>query len=222
MWKCAPRPGSIDGGANFFDGRDDVGVVQPSGQPDAAAIAESVDRPARFAAVYERHLASVAAYLTRRVGGELAEDLTAEVFVRAFRARGSYRPVHETARPWLFGIAANLVADHRRAERRRLKLIERLAAVAPRGPGTDTPGLSAELARSLLRLPAADRDALLLVAWGELSYEETATALGIPVGTVRSRIARARSRLASAVAVAERQTRSAGDPAPVTGRGANA
>jgi RNA polymerase sigma-70 factor (ECF subfamily) len=149
----------------------------------------------RFAIVYERHLDAVAAYLTRRVGGDLAEDLSAEVFVRAFRARASFRPVHDTARPWLFGIAGNLVVDHRRAERRRLLGLQRVARTCPEGVSPELAGISSELAQCLLALPAADRDTLLLVAWGELSYEETATALGVPIGTVRSRIARARRRL---------------------------
>ena len=175
--------------------------------------------PARFAALYDRYLEAVALYLARRVGGELAEDLAAEVFVRAFRARASYRPVHETARPWLFGIAAHLVADHRRAERRRLKLLQRIAATPTAGRGPEVPGLSAELVHCLLGLPAADRDALLLVAWGELSYEETATALGVPVGTVRSRIARARRRLGVAIGAPGAQP--SGDRSATAGGGAH-
>jgi RNA polymerase sigma factor (sigma-70 family) len=205
--------------ANFLGSGDDVEAVQASQEPDATVLAESVGAPARFAAVYERHLDAVALYLIRRVGGGLAEDLAAEVFVRAFRARASYRPMHETARPWLFGIAANLVADHRRAERRRLRLLQRIAATAPSGTGSETPGLSADLVRCLLALPSADRDALLLVAWGELSYEETATALGVPVGTVRSRIARARSRLTEAIG--ERDANPGGERSAAAGGGAH-
>jgi RNA polymerase sigma factor (sigma-70 family) len=164
-------------------------------ESDVVAIAGSVADPAQFATVYERHLDAVAAYLTRRVGGELAEDLAAEVFVRAFRARASFRPDHDTARPWLFGIAGNLVVDHRRAERRRLRGLQRIAADRPPGVGPELAGISQELSRSLLALTAADRDTLLLVVWGELSYEEAAIALTVPIGTVRSRIARARRRL---------------------------
>ena len=181
--------------ANFSVAPNVVGVVDGSVESDAVAIAASVADAARFATVYERHLDAVAAYLTRRVGGELAEDLSAEVFVRAFRARASFRPDHDTARPWLFGIAGNLVVDHRRAERRRLLGLQRLASAGPEGVAPELAGLSSELARCLLALRAADRDTLLLVVWGELSYEETATALGVPIGTVRSRIARARRRL---------------------------
>jgi RNA polymerase sigma-70 factor (ECF subfamily) len=89
-------------------------------ETDAAILAASAAEPALFSALYERHLAVIAGYLARRVGSELAEDRTAEVFIRAFRARGRYQPDHDSALPWLFGIAGNLIADNRRAERRRL------------------------------------------------------------------------------------------------------
>jgi RNA polymerase sigma factor (sigma-70 family) len=164
-------------------------------QSDAAVVGESLERPAAFSALYERHLDTVARYVARRVGASLAEDLTAEVFVRAFRARMHYRPERATALPWLLGIAGHVVADNRRAERRRLAALEQLAAdaalAAPRGDNQ----LSAGLVRRLRALPSRDRDALLLVVWGELSYEEAAEALEVPIGTVRSRIARARGRL---------------------------
>ena len=169
-------------------------------ESDAAVIAASVANPGRFAALWERHLDAVAAYLTRRVGGELAEDLSAEVFVRAFRARSAFRPEHSSARPWLFGIAGNLVVDHRRAERRRLLVLQRIAPHQPAHATPELVGISSDLGRCLLALPAADRDALLLVVWGELSYDEAATALGVPIGTVRSRISRARRRLSAELA----------------------
>ena len=164
---------------------------------DADVLRQSLAEPATFAALYERHLRAVSIYLIRRVGNGIAEDLTAEVFVRAFRARSRYDVQHETALPWLLGIANNLVADHRRAERRRLAAVERLARTTPSfSPEHLECELDAELARALRRLPAVDRDTLLLAVWGELSYEEVAVALGVPVGTVRSRISRARERLA--------------------------
>jgi RNA polymerase sigma-70 factor (ECF subfamily) len=164
---------------------------------DAEALRRSLDEPSIFAVVYERHIARVLAYLRRRVGAELAEDLTAEVFVRAFRGRSTYGVQHDTALPWLLGIASNLIGDHRRAERRRLGVVAALARQAAGGEKSvaEPSGLSGEVAQALKRLPGTDRDTLLLVVWGELSYEETARALGIPIGTVRSRIARARRRL---------------------------
>jgi RNA polymerase sigma-70 factor (ECF subfamily) len=165
---------------------------------DAETLRRSLGEPSVFAVLYERHMARVLGYLRRRVGAELAEDLTAEVFVRAFRGRSNYGVQHDTALPWLLGIASNLIGDHRRAERRRLGVVAEMAGRAAhelQSPTEPSAALSAEVAGALKRLPVADRDALLLVVWGELSYEETARALGIPIGTVRSRIARARSKL---------------------------
>ncbi len=152
-----------------------------------------------FAEVYDRYAPRVATYLARRVGSELAEDLTAEAFARAYRARRRYRPEHDTPLPWLLGIASHLVADHRRAERRRLRALERLAAMTRGVAPNEASPVAADVVAHLRRLPRAERDTLLLVVWGELTYEEAASALGVPVGTVRSRIARARKRLAAAL-----------------------
>jgi RNA polymerase sigma factor (sigma-70 family) len=162
----------------------------------------SVAQPALFSVLYQRHLRAVGRYVSRRVGTGIAEDLAAEVFVRAFRVRDRYRVEQETALPWLLGIANNLIADHWRAERRRLIALERTAGAAPEIVEQGPPVLAPDLVRALRLLPAADRDALLLVVWGELSYEEAASALAVPVGTVRSRIARARGRLADAIGAA--------------------
>lgn len=180
-------------------------------ESDAAVVADSLTHPARFAVLYERHLPRVVGYLARRVGPQLAEDLTAEVFTRAFRGRHAFRAEHETALPWLLGIASHLVGDHRRAERRRLAALQRLAAETPSTAQDDVALLAPDVVGQLRRLAARDRDALLLVVWGELSYEEAALALGVPVGTVRSRIARARARLARAIS----EGTAAGPPAIV-------
>jgi RNA polymerase sigma-70 factor (ECF subfamily) len=94
-------------------------------------------------------------------------------------------------------VAANVISERRRAERRRLRAMERLASQAPRGTVEAPEDLDPRLIAGLRQLEAADREALLLVAWGELSYQEAAEALQIPVGTVRSRIARARGQLQS-------------------------
>jgi RNA polymerase sigma-70 factor (ECF subfamily) len=164
---------------------------------DHAAIASSVDTPDAFAAVFERHHAAVHDFLRRRVGPTLADDLAAEAFAQAFRVRDRYRPLTEDARPWLLGIANKLVARHRRAEARALAAWQRQAAVAAEhGAPGDRAEVAAWLVAGLRRLSRRDREALLLMAWGELSYEEIGHALGIPVGTVRSRIHRARQKLA--------------------------
>jgi RNA polymerase sigma-70 factor (ECF subfamily) len=121
------------------------------------------------------------------------------VFVRAFRARERYRPERDSALPWLLGVANHVIAGHRRAEQRRLKTLERLAGAAAQLTEHEDHGLGAEIVRELRHLSRKDRNALLLVVWGELSYEEAATALDVPIGTVSSRVARARRTLAAAI-----------------------
>jgi RNA polymerase sigma factor (sigma-70 family) len=132
--------------------------------------------------------------------GELADDLLSETFLVAFRRRASYREVHVEVRPWLFGIATNVVRGHVRAEQRRYRALAR-AAAEPETPSEDpadaadrldAQALRGALADALAGLKARDRDVLLLFAWGQLGYEEIAAVLDVPVGTVRSRLNRAR------------------------------
>jgi RNA polymerase sigma factor (sigma-70 family) len=180
------------------------------GPTDAELIARSMQEPEHFAVLFDRHAAAVHRYLGRRVG-EIADDLLSETFLIAFRRRGAWRAVHVEVRPWLFGIATNVVHGHRRTEQRRYKALARTPLERDADP-VDTDELAdrvaarslrSSLAAALAALKPADRDVLLLVAWGQLSYEEIATVLAIPVGTVRSRLNRAR-----------RQTRALLDPIP--------
>ncbi len=169
--------------------------------PDRDVVAESLTRPEAFAELFDRHAGVVHAYLSRRVGS-LAEDLLSEVFLTAFAKRASYRPETPDVRPWLFGIAANLVRRQSRAEVVRYRALAR--AGSPPEPDADwdgvherldATGLRPLLAATLAALEPRDREVLLLVAWGDLTYSEVAVALGIPLGTVRSRLHRARRRL---------------------------
>ena len=155
---------------------------------DGAAIARSLHDPEAFAQVFDRHFAFVHRYIARRAGRDRADDLAAQTFTVAFSHRGRYRDDLGTARPWLLGIATNLIrADHRSAER-RLTLVEKLGSeAAPSAPAEDDGRLDAAIAT----LQADQREALMLHALGDLSYAEIAAALGIPIGTVRSRISRA-------------------------------
>jgi RNA polymerase sigma-70 factor (ECF subfamily) len=166
-----------------------------SSLPDAELLTRSVGEPALFAVVYERHGVVLRRYAVRRVGDGIGDDIASEVFARAFRARGRYRVEHETALPWLLGIANNVIADHRRLERRRLIALERLARETPGVIEHPDAGLAPELVAALRALPGVERDTLLLVVWGELSQAEAAVAVGVPVGTISSRITRARKRL---------------------------
>jgi RNA polymerase sigma factor (sigma-70 family) len=178
---------------------------------DAELISRSAADPAEFAALFDRHGTTVHRYLARRVG-ELADDLLSETFLVAFRRRTAYRPEHLEVRPWLLGIATNVVRGHQRSERRRYRALAR-AAGRPEEHGNDPADSGDRLAAEALRGPLAaalaglkprDRDALLLLAWGQLGYGEIAAVLDVPVGTVRSRLNRAR-----------RQTRAAlGDVSP--------
>jgi RNA polymerase sigma-70 factor (ECF subfamily) len=164
---------------------------------DAELLARSFDQPALFAGLYAQYGLAVRRYVARRVGSAAGDDLASEVFIRAFRARGRYRAERDAALPWLLGIANHVIADHRRLERRRLAALERLSADAPGLDTDDESGLAPELVAALRRLPAAERDTLLLVVWGELTQDEAAAALEVPLGTISSRIARARKRLAA-------------------------
>lgn len=169
---------------------------------DARIIEESLTDPRVFAAVYDRHAAILFRFLVRRVGRENADELLGDTFRIAFERRDTFDVMRPDARPWLYGIATNLVAKYRRSEARRLRATARLAE--DRGPESlaDRVGASVDARRSLpmlvdaiADLPDGERDALLLYAWEDLSYDEIALALGIPIGTVRSRLNRARSRL---------------------------
>lgn len=172
---------------------------------DSTLIGNSIGDPEVFASLFDRHADEVHRYAARRLGPELAEDVTAEVFLVAFRARARYDRSRTDARPWLYGIATNVVSQHRRAERRRTQA---MAKVAVERPGSfdersadrvTAEQLQPRLAKALTRLSAAERDLLLLVAWADLTYEDVAVALGIPVGTVRSRLHRLRAKLRRAL-----------------------
>jgi len=159
---------------------------------DGRAIRRSLADPHAFGTIFERHFDAVYGYACRRVGAQLGEEIATETFVNAFDGRRRFAAEYDDARPWLLGIAANLLRRHWRTERRRLAAYGRSAArsdAAP--PDTSRAGLVA----ALDSISKDERETLFLYAVADLSYEEIAAALRIPVGTVRSRLARARARL---------------------------
>jgi RNA polymerase sigma-70 factor (ECF subfamily) len=186
--------------AGSFDNRS---VMAPLGlatesASDAALIEASGRRPERFAVVFDRHFTAIHRYLARRAGREVADDLASQCFTIAFERRGTFDASAGGARPWLYGIATNLLRDHWRAERRSAVTMIRVGndsagAVHPDPAARDE--ADPELGRALRSLEPAQLDVLLLYAWAELSYDEIALALGVQVGTVRSRLSRARARL---------------------------
>jgi RNA polymerase sigma-70 factor (ECF subfamily) len=184
-----------------------------AGQPppdDAALIERSRRDPEAFAGLYDRHAALLHRYAARRLGDVAADDIVADTFHDAFRRRHRYDLTAADARPWLYGIAANLIGKHSRSEARMLRAYARtgtdpvLTATGTR-PRTEeydqadsrlaARAVRRELAAALAALAPADRDVLLMIAWADLSYAEVAAALRIPVGTVRSRLHRARTRV---------------------------
>ena len=169
---------------------------------DAAVIRLSLAEPERFELLFQRHAPAIQRYVVRRLGADPADDIVAETFLLAFRQRADYDTARGNVLPWLYGIATNLLGRHRRNEIRLYRALARTGTDPVIASFTDqvdervtAAASSRRLAGALAGLKPAYRDALLLVAWGGLSYEETATALGIPAGTVRSRISRARADL---------------------------
>lgn len=153
-----------------------------------------------FDAAFEAEFASLHRYLARRLGASAADDLAAETFAVAFRSWDRLdraRPV----RPWLYGIAANLVRHHWRKERRMLRAYARtgvdpvLADDDSAVERIDAEARHRELADALAQLRPDEREILLLHAWADLADSEIAAALGLPVGTVKSRLSRTRERL---------------------------
>lgn len=188
-----------------------VGAGQRDDVADSDVIRASLRAPERFGALHERHAAALYRYAYQRVGAAAAEDVVAETFLAAFAGRGRYDMTHASARPWLFGILTNKIARWGRAERAHLRAIER-AGQTPALDGmadrvAEQVSAQAERGRltaALRRLSRADRDVILLVSWGQLSYDEVAEALDVPAGTVGSRLNRARRKLRESLAEQER------------------
>jgi RNA polymerase sigma-70 factor (ECF subfamily) len=164
---------------------------------DMDCLTRSLGDPKAFEPIFDRHFGAVHRYLHRRAGRELADELAAETFALAFARRASCH-ASDTVLPWLYGIATNLLRRRRRAERRQLRAfgrsgVDRWAAYEDDAVArADDVALAARLARALAAMRPRERDALLLYALADLSYEEIALALDVPVGTVRTWLHRAR------------------------------
>ena len=173
-------------------------------EPDSTVIEDSLEAPEAFGILFDRHGAVLLRFLTRRVNPSEAEGLLGEVFRIAFERRAHFDRERESSRPWLYGIAANVVAKHQRSEARRLRATARVAArpvlsddpVEQALPAIDARTRWSRVADAVSGLPAPEREAILLFVWEELSYQEIADVLDVPVGTIRSRLNRARARLA--------------------------
>jgi RNA polymerase sigma-70 factor (ECF subfamily) len=175
---------------------------------DAEYLALSLSEPTAFEPIFDRHFGAVHRYLHRRAGRELADELTAETFALAFSRRGSCR-ASGSVLPWLYGIATNVLHRYRRTERRQLHAysrsgVDRWAAYEDEADArVDGSSLDARLAGVLAAMRPRERDALLLYALADLSYEEIALALDVPVGTVRTWLHRARATAQRELAAAD-------------------
>lgn len=187
----------------------------PDHPSDGEVIAASVCSPNEFEVIFDRHYGSLRQFLGRRVATHGAEDLAAETFVIAFTNRERFNPSRSSAKPWLYGIAVNLLRHRYRTERRELRAYARTGV----DPLVDEQLASDEriddarharaLAGALAALSRDERECLLLYAWADLTYSEIAEAIDIPLGTVKSRIARAREQLLEMNDPAIRATREA-------------
>lgn len=171
----------------------DLDLWRRAGQGDAES----------FGVLFDRHARTVYNFCFRRTADwALAEDLTSTVFLEAWRRRTEVRPEHDSLRPWLLGVATNVIRNSARSQRRREAAEPRAAMPSETTDPADDAAARIDdeslMHRTVLALDAlspVDRDVLSLFAWGQLSYEEIAEVLHVPVGTVRSRLSRARTRL---------------------------
>lgn len=187
--------------------------------PDNEIIRASRDTPGRFGELFDRYAVPLHRYAHRRVGAAAADDIVSETFLHAFDGRHRYDLDREHALPWLFGIATNVLRRYHRTEARLFRQEARAQA-----PDTGAEAfLRAEerqdaairtrrLLSELRQLRRGDRDTILLAAWGGLGTADIAEALGIPPGTVKSRLHRVRVRLARAEASVITRHATANDP----------
>ena len=183
-----------------------------STQETDASLAEALKKdPDRFTDVYDRYFDVIYGYIAGRLDRQAADDLAAETFTLAFRNRDRFDPGRGALRPWLLGIATNLIARHHRAEARRYRALAR-TAVEPAQDSHENQVVASmtaqavqpRLAGALAALSTKERDVVLLMALGQLTHEEISEALGIPYGTVGSRLNRARGKLRAALEGTER------------------
>ncbi len=169
-----------------MDRRTDAELWSRGCAGDQAAVGE----------LFRRHAPAIFVFLVRRTGDrELAEDLTSTVFLEAWRKRADVQLSGDSALPWLYGVALNCARNARRALRRHRAALARLALERPAPPEASEARELGDVLALLRRLPESQRDVILACSWTGLSYEDAALALGIPVGTVRSRLSRARAQL---------------------------
>lgn len=189
---------------------------------DEELIRASFTEPELFALIFDRHVGSVHSFLDRRVGPDGADSLTGETFRIAFERRTTYLLERSNSLPWLYGIAHNLLRHHWRGLARENRSLRRLGSVEHSDSQDDAlldrvaaQAMWPRVQKALDTMRQEDRDVILLVAWEDLNYAEVAVALDVPIGTVRSRLHRARRHLRELIATIGQE----GDDNPMTSDG---
>jgi RNA polymerase sigma factor (sigma-70 family) len=189
-------------------GLSDQELWQRAGHGDSAAFGE----------LFDRHATSVYNHLFRRLADwSQAEDLTSAVFLQAWRRRSTVVIDRESALPWLLGVANQVLRNQRRASKRYRAALARLAPAGAAADdhadavaaAVDDQRRMADVRRALAELPRHEREVVELCAWSGLDQKAAAVALGVSVGTVKSRMHRARRRLAASLG-----TQPGGPPGP--------
>lgn len=178
----------------------------PGHLSDAQVIESSLDEPDAFGLIFERYRDDVFAFVAKRLGRQVAVDITADVFLRALRIRSTYDLSRPNARPWLYGIASNLIGDslRKRSVRRRHRTTAATRLLAPVSDPYDqalsdirSRQLGPAITSALGELAEPQRAALILFAVDGLSYPEIAEHLDVALGTVKSRVSRAKQDMRS-------------------------
>ncbi|MFV0526635.1 MAG: RNA polymerase sigma factor [Acidimicrobiales bacterium] len=196
----SPAPATHRPGAVAADEPSGDRVMADGSDPTPTGPAADDPRVVRFRSVYEANYGPIDGYCRRRLPPDAADEAVNEVFVVAWRRLDDLPPDGEV-RPWLFGVARNVVANASRSDRNRRRLTERLTATpgtAPTAPAADQHGVDGVVA-ALERLGGNDQDLLRMVAWDGLSLAEVASVLDCTVNAATIRLHRARRRLSDAL-----------------------
>ncbi|MFD7903625.1 RNA polymerase sigma factor [Kitasatospora sp. NPDC059722] len=176
--------------------------------------------------VFDAHAQAVYGYALRTLGDwAAAEDAVSLTFLEAWRLRAKLHDGDDDLRPWIFGIATNVLRNTARAARRHRAAMARLAereAVPDFADELvsriDDSAQLAAVRRALPELRRSEREVFRLCVWVGLDYASAAEALGVPVGTVRSRLSRARTRLRTLAETKLNEPANRREPAPATGQ----
>jgi RNA polymerase sigma factor (sigma-70 family) len=190
-----------------------MGSCADDGPSDAELITRSMTEPRCFAPLFERHAVAVHRYLAAKTSSADVEDLVSETFLTAFSCRGRFDVSHRGALPWLFGIANNVLRHHWRSESRRQSRLRRVVPLKDTADPTDqlvehldTKAHESGFAEAFASLSEHQRETLILIGDLGLSYEDAALTLGVPIGTIRSRLNRGRARLRELLGLDEQYT----------------